>query len=57
MRSCLLPAERVCVLRVGGETDLCDGDDSSKFYVGGEVVVSGTPMSKHFPGENEIFHK
>lgn len=49
--------QRVCVLRVGGETDACDGDDSSKFYAGGEVVVSGTPMTRHFPGENEIFRE
>lgn len=57
MRSCLLLAERVCVLRVGRETDVCDGDNSSKFYAGGEVFVSGTLMTKHFPGENEIFHE
>jgi len=42
---------------VGWETGVCNGDDSSKFCAGGEVVVSGTPMCKHFPGENGIFHK
>jgi hypothetical protein len=36
---------------------VCNGDDLLKFYAGGEMVVSGTSMSKHFPGENEIFHK
>jgi hypothetical protein len=42
---------------VGGETDVCDGDESSRFFAGGEVVVSGTSMSKLFQDENEIFHK